>query len=147
MRTDLISDRIYGKISNWDALLKHNGVSNPFTIEFGDFLYAPSIDTIEKSYKKPDTILAREQKEESPANPILDPKTQKDKNRLKSLQKKVGEVLPPNVNRSGEENISKSGGKIIFGGKNKKKSSNSISRSRLQAALAKNKISISIFLD
>lgn len=142
MRPDLVSDRIYGKISNWDALLKHNAISNPFTIQAGDFLYAPSSTTIDSSYKKPKEISERDQKEESSPSPLLNPRTQKDKDRLKALEKKAGQVLPPNAKRKGESNVSKSGGKITFGGRGKVKSSNSISRGRLQAALLKNKISI-----
>jgi hypothetical protein len=142
MRPDQISDRIYGKIQHWDVLLKYNGISNPFSIQSEDFLYAPVSDTMLSSYKKPDIIQERDQKEASPTNPVIDPKTQKDKDRLKVLQNRVGEVLPPNVNRSDRKNIEKSGGKVIFGGSGKKKSSQNLSRARLQAALLNNNISI-----
>ena len=142
MRPDQISDRIYGKIEHWDALLKYNAVSNPFSIQSGDFMYAPPSDDILSSYKKPTILQERDQREASATNPTMDPKTQKDKDRLKILQNRVGEVLPPNLNRSDRKNIEKSGGKIIFGGSGKKKSSPNLSRARLQAALLNKNISI-----
>lgn len=146
MRPDLIADRIYGSISKWDVLLKYNGISNPFSIQAGDILYGPAGPVLDSMYVNPRTIPERGEREETQASPFLDPKTKKDKDRLDNLKKKAGVVLPPNINAPGDKNVKIENGRVVFGedvtGVNKKNCPTPISRTRLQAALLKDKLSI-----
>ena len=147
MRPDLVVNRIYGNQMMWDVLLKFNGISNPFSIEQGDLLYAMPFKDSAGAIKKPLNIINRDKgKSELPVSPLLDPKTKKDKDRLKNLQNKIGEVVPPNVNRAGDKNVKIKNGKVIFGEDvttiKKDNCPVPISRNRLQAALLKDKIFI-----
>jgi len=150
MRPDLIANRMLGKQSLWDSLLKFNGISNPFSINAGDGIYILPSNNLEESVVipaiYPDRGEASELNPDSVANNrLLDPKTQKDKDRLKNLQKKIGEVLPPNINRKGVENAKQVDGKVIFGDSNTAaagKVSSSISRDRIITALNGNNIGL-----
>lgn len=148
MRPDLVSERIYGTVSKWDLLLKTNGISNPFSIKAGDLLMGMSEGELNSSYVNPLEIREREQRDPNEINPIVNPKTQKDKNRLDNLKKKVksGAILPPNVNPAGVNNIESIDGRIVFGANNTdagvKRSTPSISRQKLREALLKDNISI-----
>jgi hypothetical protein len=145
MRPDLIADRVYGKIQLWDVLLKYNGISNPFSIQSDDILYGPAGSALDAMYTSPREITERDQRQENRVSPFLDPKTKKDKDRLDNL-KKAGVVLPPNINKPGDKNVKVKDGRVIFGedvtGVNKKNCPVPISRTRLQAALLKDKLSI-----
>lgn len=46
MRMDLISYSQYGTDEYTDLLLKYNDISNPFTLNYNDILFIPTIDTI-----------------------------------------------------------------------------------------------------
>jgi hypothetical protein len=144
MRPDLIAERTLGDQTKWDALLKFNGISNPFSVQKDRLLYMIPFGELDKLYKKPRDIPARGEKSESDASPILDPKTNKDKQRLNNLKDK--KVLPPNVNSEGDTNVKIKDGKLIFGEDvttaNKDNCPVPISRSRLQAALLKDKLFI-----
>lgn len=146
MRPDLIADRVYGKIQLWDVLLKYNGISNPFSIQSDDILYGPAGSALDAMYTSPREISERDQRQENQVSPFLDPKTKKDKDRLDNLKKKAGVVLPPNINKPGDKNVKVKDGRVIFGedvtGVNKKNCPVPISRTRLQAALLKDKLSI-----
>ena len=146
MSPDLIADRVYGKIQLWDVLLKYNGISNPFSIQSDDILYGPAGSALDAMYTSPREITERDQRQENRVSPFLDPKTKKDKDRLDNLKKKAGVVLPPNINKPGDKNVKVKDGRVIFGedvtGVNKKNCPVPISRTRLQAALLKDKLSI-----
>jgi hypothetical protein len=146
MRPDLVADRVYGDQSKWDVILKYNGISNPFSIQTGDLMFAIPFSAIEASYKNPRILQERGEKAEGEFSPILDPKTKKDRDRLNNLQKKVGEVVPPNVNRTGDTNVKVKDGRVIFGedvtSVNKENCPVPISRARLQTALLKDKLFI-----
>jgi hypothetical protein len=110
-RVDLVSLSEYGTHDHVDAILKFNGISNPFSIKEGDVLYIPKIDvakkkwklTLNKTYKNP----IREQFINTKRMPV------KDANRIEYLSKKYNkEILPPNILRSGQTNIDVTNGEI-----------------------------------
>ena len=148
MRPDLVVNRIFGDQTKWDVLLKYNGISNPFSLMTGDILYVLPFKSNVSPFIPPLNIISRGSgnNEKFPINPLLDPKTKKDKDRLKNLQNKIGEVVPPNINRRGDKNVKITDGKIIFGDDvttfKKENCPVPISRNRLQAALLKDKIFI-----
>lgn len=117
MRPDLISDRIYSNYENWDVILKFNGISNPFSLDFGEVLLAPPFNEISTMVSPPINVV---EKGKEPAkkneSKLITPKTPKDKQRLDSLRTKVSEVVPPNFNLTGSKNIKVVDGDVIFGG-------------------------------
>ena len=146
MRPDLVASRIYSDQTKWDVLLKFNGISNPFSIKEGDFLSGIPYSSLEELYKDPLKISERSELNEVEFNPILNPATDRDKERLANLQKKVKNVLPPNINKPGDKNVKVKDGKLIFGEDvttvNKNNCPVPISRNRLQTALLKDKLFI-----
>jgi hypothetical protein len=117
MRPDLVAERVYSDQSNWDAILKFNGISNPFSLNEGEVILAPPFKTIGSSVGPPKEVV---EKGKDPAKKneaaLINPKTKKDKKRLESLRTKVSEVVPPNVNLTGAKNIKVENGVITFGG-------------------------------
>jgi hypothetical protein len=88
MRPDLIANRIYGDISLWDALLKYNGISNPFSIKQGSILYATADSSLSASYVNAREIPVRDPKSDIPDRPDANPNTGQDSNRSNNLNKK-----------------------------------------------------------
>jgi len=116
MRPDLIAVRLYSDHSMYEALLKYNAISNPFSIEAGELLLAPAYNSLEKMLVAPKTIIEKgAQKKDNAEAKLLNPKTVKDKNRLAALKDKVKEIVPPNVNTGGNKNVKVKDGKVIFG--------------------------------
>tara|TARA_B100000963_G_scaffold349061_1_gene357563 strand:- start:40575 stop:41174 length:600 start_codon:yes stop_codon:yes gene_type:complete len=147
MRPDLIAVALYNDQSMLDLLLKYNAVSNPFSLYVGQILYAPNADDLAKIVETPSVIkdIGDVQVDETESI-FVDPKTDKDKNRLDLLKKqnKGGEVLPSNVNKKGDKNIKIKNGKLVFGedvtSVNREDCPEPISRANLKKALIKNNL-------
>lgn len=153
MRPDLMANRLYGDQTKWDALLKYNGISNPFSVKAGDLLYALPFSSLESVYVPPTVIQEREQKKETGnVDPIV---SKKDRNRVNNLARKNSKnkdgvnigpngELPPNLSKVGDKSVKVKDGRLIFGEDvttvNKENCPTPISRSRLQAALLKDKL-------
>ena len=141
MRPDLVAERIYSDQGNWDAILKFNGVSNPFSLDEGEVILAPPFKTLGSTIGPPTEVFEKG-KEPAKKNEteIITPKTKKDKKRLESLRTKVSEVVPPNVNLTGAKNIKVENGVITFGGDMTQQggvanTNNTLSRARVQDQL------------
>lgn len=140
MRPDLLSDKIYGSLDNWEILLKYNGISNPFSLDEGEILIAPSANVLNKMVVAPREVPEKgvEPKKTNEAK-LVTPTTNKDKKRLDAARAKVPEVVPPNVNLSGAQNVRVKGGKVIFGPDmtqaNISQQGESLNRSRVQDQL------------
>ena len=116
MRPDLISVRLYNDQKYYAPLLKYNGISNPFSLNPSTLLIAPAFMDLEKMIVSPKLIV--EKGADRPAtneSKLLPAKTVKDKKRLEALKDKVKEIVPPNVNTSGNQNVKVKDGKVIFG--------------------------------
>ena len=142
MRPDLLSVRMYGEQSFYEALLKYNGISNPFAIEQYDLLLVPTYKSLERMMVAPkDVVDIGAQQRESNEDKLLNPKTVKDKKRLDALKDRVKEIVPPNVNTKGNQNVKVRDGKVIFGEDvtqvNKENCPVPISRARLIQQLTK----------
>jgi hypothetical protein len=130
MRPDLLSNRLYGTTSKWDALLKYNGISNPFSLSREDFLLAPSFRSTDKLIVPPFEVTELGIEPSSAIEEkILNPKSEKDKKRIEALKNRSSEVLPPNINQSGVRNFRKQNGEIIIGN-NSSNVTESISRQK-----------------
>lgn len=53
MRPDLLSQVVYGNTNNWDALLKFNGISNPFAMDSGDLMLVPELGWMDFQMEDP----------------------------------------------------------------------------------------------
>jgi len=137
MRPDKMAVRLYADSSLWDTILKFNGISNPFSLAANEILFVPAMETLRKSIREPKLVPEKGMSGELNANEkqLVNPKTNKDKKMLEALRKKVGEVVPPNVNKTGVKNIATRDGLVILGGNmtqaTEKNSSGSLSRSRV----------------
>lgn len=143
MRPDLLADRVYASQDNWDALLKFNGISNPFSLNQGEVLLVPAPNELSKMIVPPRTVLEKgNEPTKKNEDAVIKPKSIKDKKRLESIRTKVSEVVPPNVNLTGVQNVKVVNGKVILGGDMTQSSSTdtnqSSTRNRVQDQL-KNK--------
>jgi hypothetical protein len=117
MRPDLVSDRVLGSQEYWEALLKFNGISNPFSIEQGEIILVPGVSEISKLIVPPKSILEKgTEPTKKNEDAVIRPKTAKDQQRLQAIRSKVPEVVPPNVNLSGAKNVKVVEGRVILGG-------------------------------
>jgi hypothetical protein len=143
MRPDLVSERLYASQDYWDTLLKFNGISNPFSLDVGEILLAPSTNTLEK-FIVPSKDVVEKGTEPAKKNEaaLIKPKSAKDVNRLASIRTKTSEVVPPNVNLSGSKNVKVVNGQVILGGDMTQTGANNINqaaaRARVQAQLKNN---------
>lgn len=149
MRGDLIANIFYQTTSFLCLLLKYNSISNPFSIDIMDILTIPLGTTLSSLLITPTDIngsndnwqtSTRKKKKTSQ----ITPKTRQDKNRLDYLQQNSSTmVAPPNISK--DTSVKVVNGKIIFGtdvtSVKKDDCPDPISRTKLQAALIKNKIS------
>lgn len=116
MRPDLVANRVYGDQNKFDVILKYNGISNPFSLNFGEFLTIPSFSDAEAMVVAPTPIVEKGiEKKTSTEDKLLEPKTVKDKKRLEALKDKTREIVPPNVNTTGNKNVKVRDGRVIFG--------------------------------
>jgi hypothetical protein len=144
-RPDLVAVRVYDNQNLWEALLKYNGVSNPFSLEAGFILLTPPFRDLEKLISSPKQIVEKGVEITSNIeNLLLNPRTKQDKNRLEALKTNVREVVPPNVNTKGNQNVKIRDGKVIFGEDvttvNKNNCPTPISRTRLINQLIKSNL-------
>jgi hypothetical protein len=116
MRPDLISNRLYGKTEYYEALLKYNAVSNPFSIAPGQILITPQFKALDDMIVPPRNIVEKgKERTTSGEDKLIAAKSVKDKKRLEALKNKTKEIVPPNVNTQGNKNVKVRDGKVIFG--------------------------------
>ena len=143
MRPDRLSEKLYSSQNYWDVILKFNGISNPFSLDFGEMLFAPSVGYLEKLVSPAKTIIDKgtepAKKNEST---VIKPKSKKDERMLDAIRTRVSEVLPPNVNQTGAKNVKVENGRVILGPDmttaNMSSSNQTINRARVQAQLQNN---------
>jgi hypothetical protein len=148
MRGDLISKIFYQTASFMCVLFKYNGISNPFSLEVNDLIKVPDGSSLSGMLVKPvdingnnDNWQTSTRKKKKTA--FISPKTKQDKNRLDYLQaNSAATVAPPNIAK--DNSVKVVNGKIVFGtdvtSVKKEDCPDPISRTKLQAALVKNKI-------
>jgi hypothetical protein len=134
MRADLVSQSAYSTSFLWDAILKFNGISNPFSIFAGQKILIPSQAELEKGFTNPSPIV--DKATNKAVNQVLNPVTKQDKKRLEML---VTKPLPNNIVAETDRNVKVKDGTIIFGEDvtkvNKQNCSGSVSRSKLKEKL------------
>jgi hypothetical protein len=127
-RIDLISLLYYRSANYCDYILKWNGISNPFSIKFGDVLNIPNNREALKVVKEikvlnSSTGLTNASNEASIRDQFIDTKRLpvKDAKRIEYLQRKANQkpngakqILPPNILKEGETNIKIGNGQIVI---------------------------------
>lgn len=137
MRPDKVANRVYSDSSLWDSLLKFNGVSNPFSISQGEVFFIPPMQALMGCLVAPRIVPEKGEQRDLNANEkkLIRPTTNKDAKMLEALRKKVSEVVPPNVNKTGVKNVITRDGIVVFGANasqaQRSDSNGSLSRSRV----------------
>jgi hypothetical protein len=120
-RIDLISLQYYRSGDYCDYILKWNGISNPFSIKFGDVLNIPNHRAALKVIKE--IKILNSTNEPSIRDQFVDTKRLpvKDAKRIEYLQRKAAQkpngakqILPPNILKEGDTNIKIGNGQIII---------------------------------
>src|SRR5574343_336568 len=124
LRPDIISIEASGTMNNWEVLYKYNQISNPFSVNIGEHILVPDIQTLK------DNIVPIEIKDK---NEILDDndfrKALIEKNqgrldyeeKLKKFNNKFNFSkynLPPNVAEPGDKEVSLDENGMIIAGNN-----------------------------
>jgi len=126
MRPDLISQAMYNNTLYTEYILKYNGISNPFTIDQGDVIAIPNLDSAKKNTKtQSDVIEGSDAKRIRNSYKYIDPtKIPKKDGALsefdnRNLSKKRDQIsdgaLPPNIAQEGERGITYRNGRVYFG--------------------------------
>ena len=127
MRPDLISQSVYNNTIYAEYILKYNGISNPFSIDTGDIILIPSLDTAKENTKKQgqgtdnDSDSKRIRNSYKYIDPTKAPKRDGDiekfdqRNLGKKEVKLTDGALPPNIAQEGEEGITYRNGRVYFG--------------------------------
>lgn len=120
-RIDLISAKYYNVTNNADYILKHNNISNPFSINVGDVLEIP--DSKEGTFIPKKIKVLNTTNEPSIRDQFVDTKRLpvKDANRVEYLKRKSAlkpngskQNLPPNILKEGQVNINIGNGNITI---------------------------------
>lgn len=125
MRPDLISQAVYNNTLYTEFILKYNGISNPFTINEGDTLLVPDLESAKKNTK----TIEGSGVDGDPSKRIRDsykyidptkiPRRDEDLARFVDRQLKKKTIpegaLPPNIAPEGTSQIVERNGRIFFG--------------------------------
>jgi len=120
-RIDLISLLYYRNANYCDYILKWNGISNPFSLKFGDVINIPNHREALKIIKEFKVLNSTN--EPSIRDQFIDTKRLpvKDAKRIEYLQRKAAQkpngakqILPPNILKEGDTNIKIGNGQIII---------------------------------
>lgn len=121
MRPDLISQAVYNNTLYTEFILKYNGISNPFSIEEGDVILIPDLESAIKNTK------TQGNESEDPAQRLRDsykyidptkiPKKDNESTNFsnRSLTNIQEGALPPNIADKGVSQIVERNGRIYFG--------------------------------
>jgi len=124
MRPDLISQSVYNNSAYAEIILKYNGISNPFSIDEGDVILIPDLNSAQQKIKTPGarteidkaTKIRNSYKYIDPLKrPVKGEDLKKfDERKVTGGNLKGGE-LPPNIAEEGTSQITKRGGRVYFG--------------------------------
>ncbi|MBW2998201.1 hypothetical protein KY321_01560, partial [Candidatus Woesearchaeota archaeon] len=147
MRPDLISQSVYNNYLYAEIILKYNGISNPFTINEGDVILIPDLDSALQKMKPTGTGNKADQAEKiRDSYKYIDPLKRPNKNKI---TKKFDErqvvssattgSLPPNIADEGVSQITPRNGRVYFGEGVETCLQNGMSQSEFLASIINNK--------
>ena len=125
MRPDLIAKAVYNNSLYAEIILKFNGISNPFSIDEGDVILIPNLESAKQTFKS-DSQSVDVGKRIRDTYKYLDPiKIPKKSKLLKKFDdRKIVDTgggalqegsLPPNIAKEGETQITYRNGRVYFG--------------------------------
>lgn len=120
MRPDLIAGSVYGNSLYAEIILKFNGISNPFSINEGDLILVPNLDSAQAIIN---TAQLGSESDGAKAirntykyiDPIKIPKADNEFSNRQIVSNVVEGMLPPNMAEEGEEQITYRNGRVYFG--------------------------------
>ena len=124
MRPDLISKSVFNNSLYAEIILKYNGISNPFTIDEGDIILIPDLDSAKGKIKSAGVNEADDKANKirnsyKYIDPLKRPK-KADKEQLKKFNdRQIVDVtegsLPPNFAKEGTSQVTYRNGRVYFG--------------------------------
>jgi hypothetical protein len=125
MRPDLISKAVYNNSAFAEIILKYNGISNPFSIDEGDVILIPSLDSVQQNIKKNHTVDSDGGQSIRNSYKYIDPtKIPKKDKELQQFDTRQLETtvngaqqgtLPPNISDEGVSQLTYRNGRVYFG--------------------------------
>jgi len=118
MRPDLISQSVYNNSSYAEIILKYNGISNPFSINEGDIILIPDLDSAKQKMKKPGGSETDKSKKIRDSYKYIDPlkRPTKDGEATKFDERDIPkDALPPNIADEGDGQVQLRNGRAYFG--------------------------------
>jgi hypothetical protein len=119
MRPDLISGAVYNNSLFAEVILKFNGISNPFTIQAGDMILIPSLDSMAAIVAKPEGTDIDGAKAIRNSYKYIDPtkipRTDDNFQNRQIISGAPANALPPNMAQPGEQQITYRNGRVYFG--------------------------------
>jgi hypothetical protein len=122
MRPDLISKSVYNNSIYAEIILKFNGISNPFSINEGDYILIPDLDSAKNKVKESGNTSGANAAERirntyKYLDPLKIPKPSEILNQYNSRQiaSVPNEALPPNLAAAGTSQVSIRKGRAYFG--------------------------------
>ena len=118
MRPDLISAAVYNNSIYAEIILKYNGISNPFTIQEGDLILIPNLDSAKANIAPQEGSPADAGKKLRDSYKYIDPTkipTARNDFQNRQLINAPEGALPPNIAKEGEPQITYRNGRVYFG--------------------------------
>jgi hypothetical protein len=118
MRPDLIAKSVYNNSIYAEIILKYNGISNPFSIDEGDVILIPDLDSAKQKMKKPGGTEADKAQKIRDSYKFIDPLKKPTKgDDLKKFDERdiPRDALPPNISRQGDRQVNLKNGRAYFG--------------------------------
>ena len=123
MRPDLISKAVYNNSLYAEIILKYNGISNPFSINEGDLILIPDLDSAKSKIKDVDgtqgsNAAERIRNSYKYIDPLKKP-TAEDRTKVSKFTDRqivdiAGGSLPPNVADEGASQLTYRNGRVYF---------------------------------
>jgi hypothetical protein len=121
MRPDLISKSVYNNSMYAEIILKYNGISNPFSINEGDIILIPDLDSAKQKIKTlGNGSEVDNDKKIRDSYKYIDPlKRPAKSDDLKKFDERITSIpegaLPPNISEEGSSPIIRRNGRIYYG--------------------------------
>jgi hypothetical protein len=143
MRPDLISKAVYNNSVYAEIILKFNGISNPFSINAGDIILIPNLESARENVKiqgggTDSNVAAKIRNSYKYIDPIKIPKKSSTLKQFDQRNLKEGS-LPPNITEEGTSQITYRNGRVYFNGNNEACLKNGMSSSEFLTKVIKNK--------
>lgn len=120
MRPDLIAQAVYNNSALAEVILKYNGISNPFSINEGDIILIPNLDSAQANINTKQGVDSDGSQTLRDSYKYIDPAkfpkngSKEFDNRQLVKGAKDG-ALPPNIAEEGEQQITYRNGRVYFG--------------------------------